>query len=757
MANRNQDLLNSLGAFVATFTPAQKKAIDALVDFNMGSGGPSEEQKLKDLVITYQSALGLQISAGDSFTDRSPEESWQPCDWDTIHAFAMQKQLAYKAPADPIKIASAFFDRALTDNDVRILTGLSRQTPNPLNSIPAKGILVAFVKTAETGNLDALLWLEKEFPKLQPLMFERANELGHPYGAFREAVKRYRDPNYHDAKDRLSHVINHLLSDAACFEYVDAQDRRSCFSAPSSLFYEYPIRKYHEASPSDGYVGFVNDFVKNKIAELKKRLETSGTTLSDPEARLCVAMVRNLIRRSAPPINESTHLDDIRFLLSIPSVKSCADMDGAPKVSVRERYSEEKNEPNGLFRLAVATGQTDVIPILLNIPPVFSKVPADDPLIKAFIETKLAALKHGGASVDVQDPDEIALYFAILKNLIQRRDQTDCLDNMDYLLSIPAVHAFVCKPSGAKELFELAEAKGNQPAAMKLLTIPDVFLHAAAKSPESESVKEFVSQKLRSLHQQQEGTGEVFFANKRMRAQQVILSKPLIEDKDAPFYFSLTQNLIQRKVRGEQNLEGEIDFLLHIDSVRELAHRAVDTANQKKSPQFPGLQESLSTYYYDNDALDAAIKNIDDLRQISLPDHKEARAARDRLCDTLQEQLNSAKAGEKPEKIQTSFSRQIPTICTDLKTLQDKLPNKLRLHCWAIFRMVCAVIEASIKLDLSPLRKAMEASKIQTGSKLTFFSDPLKAQLLAEKTISDTKKATLTDGDSHSPELPSKN
>lgn len=71
------------------------------------------------------------------------------------------------------------------------------------------------------------------------------------------------------------------------------------------------------------------------------------------QAKICFYMIRNLIRR-----NERALDDEIRFLLSIPSVKALAHTE----ITV--------GQPNELVRLALTTGNQEAASILLNIPEV---------------------------------------------------------------------------------------------------------------------------------------------------------------------------------------------------------------------------------------------------------------------------------------------------------------------------------------------------------------------------------------------------
>ena len=117
-------------------------------------------------------------------------------------------------------------------------------------------------------------------------------------------------------------------------------------------------RGFNFAECQDSLYGsqYVHPFVDEQLADLKQRqqhaLDSNQTfdVHNAQEKLLCISMARNLIRRNNPAL-----LDDIRFLLNIPSVQAIAD-------------THSTYEPNSLLRLALTIQNQEAIDFLLTIP-----------------------------------------------------------------------------------------------------------------------------------------------------------------------------------------------------------------------------------------------------------------------------------------------------------------------------------------------------------------------------------------------------
>jgi ankyrin repeat protein len=113
---------------------------------------------------------------------------------------------------------------------------------------------------------------------------------------------------------------------------------------------------------------YVYSFVSDTLLSLKERAShferdnPNGVFDSEDinEAEICFYMLRNLIRRREGNGNQEERLDDIRFLLSIPAVRSLA----------HECVNE--GQANELVRLAIRIGNQGAAILLMQIPAVRS-------------------------------------------------------------------------------------------------------------------------------------------------------------------------------------------------------------------------------------------------------------------------------------------------------------------------------------------------------------------------------------------------
>ena len=168
----------------------------------------------------------------------------------------------------------------------------------------------ALIQVAETGYLDVLQGLfERYTPSYQ----------GIAYAFMNAAAKGHND------------IAHWLLSHPYGFNIADCQD--SVYG-----------------------VEYVHPFIIEKLDELKYRqqqavLNNEAFNLNNHDEKLlCIYMARNLIRRNQPDF-----LEDIRFLLTIPSVNAIA-------------HTHSTCEPNHLLRLAMTIENQEAIDFLLTIP-----------------------------------------------------------------------------------------------------------------------------------------------------------------------------------------------------------------------------------------------------------------------------------------------------------------------------------------------------------------------------------------------------
>ena len=131
-------------------------------------------------------------------------------------------------------------------------------------------------------------------------------------------------------------VVNALLKHPSAFAHVEMHNR------------EYGVK-------------YIHPFVHERLTSLRAQrvsLEANNPgavfDINDSEeAKLCFYILRNLIRRNNPGL-----LDEIRFLIEIPSVKALLHTAVTP------------NQPNELLRLALSTGNQAGAEVLLTVPAV---------------------------------------------------------------------------------------------------------------------------------------------------------------------------------------------------------------------------------------------------------------------------------------------------------------------------------------------------------------------------------------------------
>ncbi|WP_115705294.1 ankyrin repeat domain-containing protein [Legionella sainthelensi] len=196
-----------------------------------------------------------------------------------------------------------------------------KSSSETLQQMIAEEDFYAFRFAAKNGHLDILHYLEeKSSPEtLQQMIAEE------DFYAFR-----------HAAQNGHFDVTNHLLSHAAVFSYTEA--------------HQYESQQSH-----------VTPFIENKLTALRTSQQKMQAHYQDAvfdvtsteEAKLLFYIARNLIRR-----NDAGLIEDLRYLLEIPSIKALA------------HTAITLNQPNELLRLALSLGNRDAATLLLNIPAV---------------------------------------------------------------------------------------------------------------------------------------------------------------------------------------------------------------------------------------------------------------------------------------------------------------------------------------------------------------------------------------------------
>ncbi|CZH56948.1 Uncharacterised protein [Legionella pneumophila] len=211
----------------------------------------------------------------------------------------------------------------------------------------------AYRDAARNGHLDVLKNLEGKAPDLVLSMIKAEN-----FYAYRLAAAR---GNIEILKHLEANVPN-LITDMVkaedfyafrkAFENGHIEQCKSLLSKSNLCFAyaEMHMREYGEQ--------IIEPFIDQLLLTLHRdSLNTPAHgvfDVKDPEqAKICFYMIRNIIRR-----NDRDFDDQIRFLLSIPSVRDLAHRE----ITV--------GLPNELVRLALTTGNQQAASILLNIPEV---------------------------------------------------------------------------------------------------------------------------------------------------------------------------------------------------------------------------------------------------------------------------------------------------------------------------------------------------------------------------------------------------
>lgn len=239
----------------------------------------------------------------------------------------------------------------------RLITFL---TPDEIRLVIAKNNFEPFSKAASSGYLEMINFLITLAPEETQNMVR---------GLSGEFIDRGR-----------VHVFKRLLELAPeqVYAIIEANNYRAVERACSNkhtemarLTFQHP-GAFAQAESHDHEYGtsIIHPFVDETLSAL--HLKHDEALERDPRhvfnienenhAKLYFFILRNLIRRS---LTDTTLLNEIRFLLSIPAVKTLV------HTAVRP------NQPNELLRLALTLGNAEAASILLAIPAVFEQAAAD--------------------------------------------------------------------------------------------------------------------------------------------------------------------------------------------------------------------------------------------------------------------------------------------------------------------------------------------------------------------------------------------
>lgn len=211
------------------------------------------------------------------------------------------------------------FRWAANQGHLAVLRYLESKMPEKLQDMIKAGAFCAFRFAASHGHLEVLKYLQEKAPDKVLKMLKINNFI-----AFQLATIKGHLP-----------VVQYMLSYPSVFAYAEAHQEewgQQCVWPFVSQKLTVLRAQQHEVERNN------LDAVFDVPAEA---------------AKLLFYIARNLIRR-----NNAALIDDLRFLLNLPSVKSLAHMEVTA------------NEDNELLRLALSVGNQDAASVLLHIPAV---------------------------------------------------------------------------------------------------------------------------------------------------------------------------------------------------------------------------------------------------------------------------------------------------------------------------------------------------------------------------------------------------
>ncbi|KTD69777.1 ankyrin repeat protein [Legionella santicrucis] len=240
---------------------------------------------------------------------------------------------------------------------MNVLKYLDKKQPGKLQDkiYDSKFLLASWA--ASGGHLDVLKFFEE---KITNDLFQRMIE-ANDFSAFKGAARFGKLDVLMYLKEKTSGPLKNRLEEQIYPAFVEAADKKQ-YEVMHYLLSHANTSTFARIEAHEEYgENCVWLFVMQKINAFRVRQqETEARSLdavfdvaSPDEARFLFYIARNLIRR-----NDAGCIDDLRFLLNIPSVKALAHTEVTPYQS------------NELLRLALSVGNQGAASLLLNIPAV---------------------------------------------------------------------------------------------------------------------------------------------------------------------------------------------------------------------------------------------------------------------------------------------------------------------------------------------------------------------------------------------------
>lgn len=284
----------------------------------------------------------------------------------------------------------AIFRRAASNGHLAFVNRMFDRFPQQIFKMISSNHFEAFRQAAGNGHLMMINRFIEQLPNEVPNMIKAKN-----YAAFRVASIH----GYLDVVDRMLNLMpNHTydmisVNDFTPFRGAASQGHLALVDRFLSLMPEHQVlmiaaydfdafrgtanQGHHQVihrflsipavlSYAEGHdreygAEFVRPFITDQLAALRAERQAYEsenpnavfTIADDIKAKCCFFMLRNLIRR-----HDSTCLDDMRFLLDIPSVKNLV------------HVALPTCQQNELLRLALGVGNLGAAELLLTIPAV---------------------------------------------------------------------------------------------------------------------------------------------------------------------------------------------------------------------------------------------------------------------------------------------------------------------------------------------------------------------------------------------------
>jgi ankyrin repeat protein len=382
-----------------------------------------------------------------------------------------------------------------------VLKYLEKKAPDTLQDMIAADSFYAFRVAASYGHLDVLKYLEKKEPdKLQDMIAARN------FSAFRvAAIEGYFDVIEYLAKkapDTLQNMIAargfQACQSAAIHGHLDvlkylvknvAPDRRQEMITTNNFFaFQWVVAQGHfdilkhlvenvapdaqqEMIAADGFYAFQSAAAKGHFDVLEYLAEKAPDRLQDMIATEAFAAFRESAKYD--------HLDVLKFLVKNTAPDTLQDM-----IAAKHFYA---------LHSAASQNHVQVVHYLLNHLRAFTYAEAHqyeygERYVTPFVMQRLTTLRSQQQQVEANNldvvfnvtPEEAIFLFYIARNLI-RRNETDLIDDLRFLLSIPAVKNLAHMEVSANqpnELLRLALSVSNREAATVLITISAVRILA---------------------------------------------------------------------------------------------------------------------------------------------------------------------------------------------------------------------------------------------------------------------------------------